>query len=268
MSAEPSSSYNWRVKASGAEIGPQGSLFQVNGAGLEDRFAIVAPYSHVEMSYNIQNCTNISLVLLGIIENPEKYLETCTSRYMGTSVTETGYILEQALGNAGIPFGKKLEFVSIDVSDPATFGTKLWEIGKQLRDDFATPLDIIWDNNKRHTVILKKIINFWKGEVLLFIDGQVMDENGEYPLLQMIPESEKETIFQSPTYARQIVKLIAYLGPIVPEEKLSLLKFDPTQRGQKGILMNTSAYGFGGHRKVSRRKRKHKKTRKAKHSSR
>lgn len=235
------------------------SLFQLY-TGLEfPIFPLVQQYSEAHRGEGLANCANVSLVLLGIIENPRQYLDTCTDRRLVTEEAELSEIFVRALANGGYEHTgfsqdppRNVVFLPVDGEN--SFGTQIWKIGQHMENGFSSLVGFIYENNSQHMALLLKV-----GHTVILIDAQTYGDDGGYPLILAITEENKDQVRQPGRYPSPTRQIIAFLGPKIPEARAALVKFDPTSH--EGPLMNTS----GGRRKLQKKKTRKtkKKTRKA-----
>ena len=247
------------------EEGVYETVFQVHipGKGRAKILKLLKEYSEVvNKSGALQNCANVSLVYLNIIENPEQYLETCHYRE-GTQIIEVKHALKHALQAAGIAFdstySKNNRYYNLKMKG-STFGNILQTIGNDLQDDYATIIQIMWEGGGSHIVVLLK-----KGSILFLIDPQKISQTRKtaaYPLRKKLLST---TVRKPREYANKILSIRAFLGPIVPKELTHLIKYDPTHLVTGNLMAVNYEKKFGGTR---RQKSKAKKSQKSRRSSR
>ena len=245
------------MAAAGAGAGAEWTPFQIYIGSEFPLFPLIQPYTeYQEGRVGLSNCSNLSLVLLGIIENPVRYLQTCTERALTTEQSEINDILIRALAKGGYEHSGFDQAVGrnialLPVNEANSFGSRLWQIGEKLRSKFATIVGFSFEGGGQHMAILLKIENS-----VFLIDPQIRGDDGSYPLAIEITEATQNAIVPPRRYIHATRQILAFLGPTIPKERAPFVKFDPT--GKEGPIMNTS----GGRRRVSQRQRKARKLQK------
>jgi hypothetical protein len=223
------------------------TLFQVWVGKIRNAFILPTLREYAaEYEVALSNCANLSLVYLGLLQDPKKYLETCTGRGIESGLEEIDIVIRSALLKAGIDIPAFVEGVN-PILEPVnaahTFSSRLREAGEGLLPSHATILGLEFANGSRHTAILRKE----NDSQLTFLDFQIIMPDGSYPALAPVPaEGDMVDFYPSP-----VVTVFAFLGPNITSFKNSLLaKYEAT--GKEGAYMDT----LGGKRKKKTMKRK------------
>lgn len=212
-----------------------------------------------EYSHGKNNCVNLSLVLLGIIDKSDidRYLDICTQRGRTTSIDELTEILTWSFNEATI-FGKfpgvSESMVSYRIDgDIEVFKQTMNNfvgVGGLLKDNYMTPLLIRWNDGAGHVVILRK------GGIRLgasIVDAQVK-ENQEFPFILDIFDDEDLT--QKEFFIKGISTISILKGPEITSYNTPYIKIKPSKE-----TMNNRQEG--GKRKTRSKKRKHRRTRRS-----
>ena len=193
------------------------------------------------------NCLNLTVVLLGIIEDPKEYLKICKERNRSTPLQELNNITKNAFQKIGVPYKGLESFTHVNEIKPMNpLLLSLQKLGKYLHNGHATPVGFQYDDGQGHMALLRKD----KKGSLELIDPQLYAEDGTYPFRTPIVLFSKE--YKPIPYAKSVVKVVGFQGP-----SMSGLSSAFAKSGLTSHLMREEK---GGRRKT-RGKRKYRATR-------
>lgn len=174
------------------------------------------------------NCANLTVVLLGLIEKEDKYLDTCVKRDRGTVYHELDLITQSVCKKAGIKYlgreysgtGKNLQeddthMTVTDVTQQFPFTTQLINIGETLPKSYATFLGVIFADGVNHTCLLRKS----DSGLLELVDPQILGVDKKYPLRYIISGSVDCNPFR-----KVVTQIIHFEGPSIDPKHLRLAK--------------------------------------------
>ena len=171
------------------ELEKEPNLFAVflNDEQLAKRLTYTKPYTGAEF----QNCSNLVLVLLGLVD-PRYYLEVCTRRRTMTPIDEIISYIQSSFSQCGIDTLVSERLINVD---------EVMNILKTLRQNYATPLGVYWKDGAGHSVLVRKN----KQGVLEYIDPQISDDR--YPF-KITGEAAIQTFLNE--NAQKISVLVSY----------------------------------------------------------
>lgn len=152
-------------------------VFQVavSNEELEERLRRTEPYSHAHMGGLLLNCTNITLVLLGLT-TADNYLAVCTARGQKTHYEEQDMFINRALQSCGKPTGAKL------VTLPRYSIDYIVQLADALLPGYATNIVVVYEpfpyKESLHSAFLMKTLD----NEIVYIDAQTSNDDGSYPL--------------------------------------------------------------------------------------
>ena len=184
--------------------------FAVSDQQLEERLQLVRAFSknQIQLSdYILQNCANLTLVLLGLIQNPKKYLQVCTRRSKATQFTEISRTIKNTnegclLEEVEIPFHfyrRNGQSISYDRAITEY-------IGPELKPGYATLIHFQYGTHN-HCILVRKTSG---NEIVELIDAQDVATDGTYPFRQNLTHGAGSLQF-SP--GPNIKGIKYYIGP-------------------------------------------------------
>lgn len=200
-----------------------------------DNLLLAKPYS-----YGKYNCANLSLVLLGIIDESDinDYLDKCTVRGVATTEEEINENLQWSLNKISEEFPgihKSVVEYPINGDKEAFSSLMLYLVGEQgyLNEEYSTPLLVRWKDGDQHIVVLRKGGQKTKEGRLLgtaIIDAQV-NEGDDYPLLfGVFDEGEDEDKKQKQKrekFINDTASIFILRGQKISELAMSMAKIKP-----------------------------------------
>ena len=217
---------------------------------LQQRLKITLETSQAKKPENLLvNCANLVIVLLGLVTKPENYLLKCYDRDAITEMAELDTIVREAFSKANVKYkgqaynGINSNQVVNEIQRDLVYGQILNALGEKLKNGYATPLGITFQDGNKHLVLLRKDV---AGNLEL-IDPQVVDKDGSYPLRRTIYR-----FFNLSPYKSLPKNIIHILGPILPMSKHNIAKSNYSE-----AIMHI--VGKQGGKRKTRRQRKTKK---------
>lgn len=193
-----------------------------------------------DYSYGKYNCVNLSLVLLGIIDESDikEYLEKCTNRGVVTTEEEIDENFKWSLEKISEEFpGLKKSVIQYPINgNKEAFSSLMLDlVGGQgyLKEEYSTPLLVQWKDGGQHMVVLRKGgQQTEEGRRLgtAIIDAQV-NEGDDYPLLfGVFDEGEDEDKNQKQkreAFINNTLSIFILRGQKIDELAKSLAKINP-----------------------------------------
>ena len=244
--------YSRMADAAQAGANQEDTLLQIplSEFALQQRLKITLETSQAKKPENLLvNCANLVIVLLGLVTKPENYLLKCYDRDAITEMAELDTIVREAFSKANVKYkgqaynGINSNQVVNEIQRDLVYGQILNALGEKLKNGYATPLGITFQDGNKHLVLLRKDV---AGNLEL-IDPQVVDKDGSYPLRRTIYR-----FFNLSPYKSLPKNIIHILGPILPMSKHNIAKSNYSE-----AIMHI--VGKQGGKRKTRRQRKTKK---------
>jgi hypothetical protein len=162
-------------------------LFQVHltRETLDQNAKITRDFSIERAGLELLNCTNLTFVMLGIIQDPSRYLAICTRRKEPTTREEAKYYIKSALFACGLD----------DRVDESIFvNMKVFE---ELKESYGTPVFITYRGGIGHTVLI------WRSSAgLQYIDAQDrVVVTGENNIIEFLKNKDTISVLVYMTHA-------------------------------------------------------------------
>jgi hypothetical protein len=177
--------------------------FPLSDAVLEERLNMVRGFSKNQIqidNFILKNCANLTLVLLGLVKNPQQYLQICTRRNKATFFSE----IERTIKNTNATCQLSLEKQKVLPQEPY-YAVLQKYIKPYLRAGFATIVHFKFDDTHHHSLLVRKSEN----GIFELIDAQERASNGSYPYRQSFTLSAHYTYKPN----QNIIEIHYYSGP-------------------------------------------------------